>query len=315
MKRIASFLLLITVGLAFTTPVSTFAQQPTPTPKYKGKGGGGPPQGVPGGKSQGGKPQFGQQQQQFVHKPVVTSTPAASHTPFSKTVTQKPVINKNVALPTPPPKFTGGNGKPLYHKPAGNGSNPAVNPAIVNQTNVNQANGNPKFKKGNGGKPAGNPGNAHVVNNTAIVSGNTHVIPKLKQAKSWAGPKWKGGGGGGQQFNRANNYGGHWVEASAHSDWDRRQEHDWDGHHFRWFNGGWLIIDNGFWPQGYYQYQLGGSKIYNAQAELADMGYYNGDVDGIVGPLTRQAIADFQADNGLPVDGHLNPPTQDALGL
>jgi len=38
-------------------------------------------------------------------------------------------------------------------------------------------------------------------------------------------------------------------------------------------------------------------------------------VNGIPDPDTRQAIADYQADNQLPVDGHLNPPTQEALGL
>jgi peptidoglycan hydrolase-like protein with peptidoglycan-binding domain len=55
--------------------------------------------------------------------------------------------------------------------------------------------------------------------------------------------------------------------------------------------------------------------MWNAQAELANMGYYNGDVDGVPGPQTRQAIADYQADNNLPVDGRLNPPTQVSLGL
>lgn len=286
-------------------PVSTFAQQPTPTPKYKGKGGGGgPPQGT-----QGGKPQFNQQQQQhqqqIVHKPVVTTTPAPAHTSFTKPATQKAVIHNNAVVPTPAPKFTGGTGKPQYHK-GGNGTPPpTVNNNIVNGNNhtSNQGpGGKPQFSKGNGGKPSG----PVVVNNTNFV----HNTPATVHNNSWSGPR-----GGGGKFNRANNYGGHWVEANVHSDWDRRGIHEWDGHRFRWFNGGWLIIDNGFWPTGYYAYQPGGSKIFNAQAELADMGYYNGAVDGVVGPMTRQAIADYQADNGLPVDGYLNPPTQDSLGL
>ena len=41
----------------------------------------------------------------------------------------------------------------------------------------------------------------------------------------------------------------------------------------------------------------------NIQKALKKAGYYNGNVDGKVGPGTRDAIASFQKDNGLTADG------------
>jgi len=41
----------------------------------------------------------------------------------------------------------------------------------------------------------------------------------------------------------------------------------------------------------------------NIQKALKKAGYYNGALDGKVGPGTRDAIAAFQKDNGLKADG------------
>ena len=41
----------------------------------------------------------------------------------------------------------------------------------------------------------------------------------------------------------------------------------------------------------------------NIQKALKKAGYYNGALDGKVGPGTRDAIASFQKDNGLTADG------------
>jgi len=41
----------------------------------------------------------------------------------------------------------------------------------------------------------------------------------------------------------------------------------------------------------------------NIQKALKKAGYYNGAIDGKVGPGTRDAIAAFQKDNGLSTDG------------
>ena len=43
--------------------------------------------------------------------------------------------------------------------------------------------------------------------------------------------------------------------------------------------------------------------VANVQAALQEQGYYQGDVDGLLGPLTREAIAGYQRSNGLSRDG------------
>lgn len=49
------------------------------------------------------------------------------------------------------------------------------------------------------------------------------------------------------------------------------------------------------------------------QQALADAEYYTGEVDGIYGPLTVQAIEDLQAAHDLPVTGTMDPATANAL--
>ncbi len=51
------------------------------------------------------------------------------------------------------------------------------------------------------------------------------------------------------------------------------------------------------------------------QEQLAQLGYYNGPVDGIFGPTTRDAVAKYQIDNQLDVTGSLSPDTLQSLGL
>ena len=53
----------------------------------------------------------------------------------------------------------------------------------------------------------------------------------------------------------------------------------------------------------------------SVQQKLKDLGYYKGGVDGIYGPLTREAVTNFQRDYGLSVDGIIGPETLGALGI
>jgi hypothetical protein len=55
--------------------------------------------------------------------------------------------------------------------------------------------------------------------------------------------------------------------------------------------------------------------IANVQYALQQLGYFAEDVDGVLGPITRQAIADYQLDNGLAVTGAIDRPTLVALGF
>jgi Putative peptidoglycan binding domain len=125
-----------------------------------------------------------------------------------------------------------------------------------------------------------------------------------------------GSNGGGQysQYTRENNYGGRWTSGNNHPDWNQNNVTVWNNHHYRWYNGGWLIVDGGFWPVPG-GYQGGSSMMAGAQQQLSNDGYYNGPIDGVAGPGTREAIAHYQTDYNLPVSGHLNPPTRESLGL
>lgn len=50
-----------------------------------------------------------------------------------------------------------------------------------------------------------------------------------------------------------------------------------------------------------------------AQVELHTMGLYNGSLDGVVGPETKQALLGFQESNGLEGTATLDQQTADAL--
>ena len=45
------------------------------------------------------------------------------------------------------------------------------------------------------------------------------------------------------------------------------------------------------------------------QTALKNAGFYNGSIDGVIGPKTLKAIKEFQAKNNLKVDGKVGPKT------
>jgi hypothetical protein len=117
-----------------------------------------------------------------------------------------------------------------------------------------------------------------------------------------------------------------------------RNHHDrswWRSHYSRiaLFAGGYYFWNSGYWYPAYgydpyysnYTYDepiYGGNSdldpgqvIANVQSALQEQGYYNGEVDGLIGPNTRAALRNFQADNGLPVTAAIDGPTLQALGL
>ena len=49
------------------------------------------------------------------------------------------------------------------------------------------------------------------------------------------------------------------------------------------------------------------------QTALKNAGFYNGAIDGKIGPKTRAAIQSFQANNSLKADGKVGPKTWEAL--
>jgi hypothetical protein len=118
-----------------------------------------------------------------------------------------------------------------------------------------------------------------------------------------------------------------------HCEW---HDHDWwhanYGANLVLIAGGWYFLNHGFWApawgynpaQAYYPYN---GPIYayhnlppdqviaNVQANLQQQGYYTGEVDGLLGPLTQEALVNYQNSNGLAPTGSIDEPTLDALGM
>jgi hypothetical protein len=64
-----------------------------------------------------------------------------------------------------------------------------------------------------------------------------------------------------------------------------------------------------------YDYQYWNNLAVSVQSELARRGYYHGAVDGAIGSGSRHAIRAFQAEQGLPVTGTIDPKLLKALGI
>jgi len=58
-----------------------------------------------------------------------------------------------------------------------------------------------------------------------------------------------------------------------------------------------------------------GSGVREIQTKLRNWGYYHGNVDGIYGSKTEEAVKYFQRKNGLTVDGKAGPATLAAMGI
>lgn len=56
-------------------------------------------------------------------------------------------------------------------------------------------------------------------------------------------------------------------------------------------------------------------EVRKIQTVLKEQGYYEGNVDGIFGTATKRAVANFQRDRGLTVDGIAGAKTLKALGI
>src|SRR6266516_6045284 len=55
--------------------------------------------------------------------------------------------------------------------------------------------------------------------------------------------------------------------------------------------------------------------IANVQSALQQQGYYQGEIDGLLGPQTRAAITDYQRANGLAETAAIDQPTLESLGM
>ena len=123
------------------------------------------------------------------------------------------------------------------------------------------------------------------------------------------------------------------VFRSYHPEWHDEGWYRSRYHRVELIGGGYYFFNNGYWfpAWGYSpsaQYYAYDAPIYvgqraeppdkviaDVQALLQQMGYYKGEVDGLLGPLTREAVAGYQADQGLTTTAVIDQPTLDSLGM
>jgi hypothetical protein len=128
-----------------------------------------------------------------------------------------------------------------------------------------------------------------------------------------------------------------WYEARNNFNWHQHHDRSWWHYHypstrFVIFGGGYYFWNNGYWypaygyDPAYSRYTFDepiygpnesdpGRVISDVQIQLQRDGYYAGPIDGLIGPMTRRALARYQADNGLYVTRAIDEPTLQALGL
>ena len=146
-----------------------------------------------------------------------------------------------------------------------------------------------------------------------IPNAKFHEGMKIKNADHWKGNK----------YVVFKNYKGEWHD----KDW-------WHHHHNHivFVFGGPYFWDNGYWfpawgyePNAFFAYEgpiyAGnpeldpGQVVANVQSALQSQGFYTGDIDGVLGPLTRAALAQYQQSQGFEVTGAIDEPTLESLGM
>lgn len=202
-------------------------------------------------------------------------------------------------------------------------NNPKVNlpdqdaprPPVTAKTDVNGQNANWRTRR---------PMPSETSNPT--VQPNTNVRNRDWQNRSANNRNWRNN----------NNTSGTFTYEQARRHHDRQHHHRnwWRSHYSRiaLFGGGYYYWNNNYWYPAYgydpyyrtyaydepiygYNNLEPGQVIANVQSALQEQGYYRDAVDGLIGPATRAALANFQQDQGLPITSAIDGPTLQALGL
>ena len=186
----------------------------------------------------------------------------------------------------------------------------------VNRTRnaeVNRARNANEFRGGN---------NVAINRNRNFAVNGTQNAAYYRRSNVRITNNWRGEAFHGQRYAAFRNYNRQWHDRS----W-------WRSHYDRiiFVNNGWYYWNAGYWfpawgyaPSVSYVYD-GPIYAYNGwtpdrvtvdvQEQLARAGYYDGPIDGVLGPMTREAIAAYQADNGLAVTSAIDEPTLATLGI
>ena len=166
--------------------------------------------------------------------------------------------------------------------------------------------------------------------NTRISGTRSYAGRQITGTRYYGGSRYYGNNyyGGGRSYS----YGGGYPGYSYYSGWPSSNwGYGTSGYYPYSYYGGYpyggynnYYSYNGGYPYSGYgnrysyytpTYSYSGSTVAAVQQRLGRLGYYRGAVDGVMGPQTRNAIAGFQSRNGLGVDGTINRPLLNSLGL
>ena len=182
------------------------------------------------------------------------------------------------------------------------------------QKGLNAKNNNvPAVKSNTQGKVEAKHFNLANTPNPKIQSTQFQQNYRIQGSQNWQG----------QNYAAFQNYRGQWHDQGWwNSNYDR----------FVLIGGGWYFWNAGYWSpawgydsaSSYYPYN---GPIYaynnlppdqviaNVQSTLQARGYYHGEIDGTLGPVTREALANYQRDHSLYTTEAIDEPTLASLGL
>ncbi len=156
--------------------------------------------------------------------------------------------------------------------------------------------------------------NFHARVNSSVASVQFNQNFRIRNAENWRG----------NHYNAFRTYRPQWH--------DRGWWHS-NHRHLSLIGGGWYYWNSGYWypawgydsSAAYYPYDgpiyVGSNPrpfdqvVADAQSVLQEQGYYRGEVDGLVGPLTQEALAAYQSAQGLEQTAAIDQPTLESLGI
>jgi hypothetical protein len=165
-----------------------------------------------------------------------------------------------------------------------------------------------------------------------LVAAALAIAPGVAMARGGGGGGGGSHGGGGGGFHGGGGGGFHdggfahqgfVSDRSFHFGRGFRHDHDrFVGHHFV-FGSPWPGYYDPYYPGSYdydYSYDNYAARDYSGvilavQRALAQLGYYHGPLDGVVGPQTEKAIRWFQSVDRLPITGEIDSATVRALRI
>ena len=321
MKKFITIWISCSLALAVGALAQQEEEQPTPTKKQRHKA----------KSAQTAHPSAGQPAQQAAHAGKQAKEHAAPpNKPHAQPPATKPTdtsANSNDAMKAAQKKSH--KGKPA----ASESANTAQAPKATNARTKSQSGATATTatsEQASQPRPGGGKGKAKQVDVQKIKTqhANFRAQPKPQQVSAVTfnesrqisgSEQWQG-----NQYTVFRSYRPQWHDQTWYRSHYNRIELIAGGYYF--FDAGYWYPAWGYQPTAqYYVYDgpiYAGSSaeppdrvIADVQASLQEMGYYTGEVDGLLGPLTREALTGYQSDNGLYVTAAIDEPTLESLGL